>query len=245
MSRLLLTLNGIHKSFAGKPVIEDVSLSLKQGEITTLIGPNGAGKSTLAKIILGLIKPDSGTRLPNAELNIGYMPQKISIDPTLPISTCRFLQLANTSHQACHQALESVGIRHLTKIPIQRLSGGELQRALLARAILRNPNLLVLDEPVQGVDYTGEIALYELIKKISDTLNCGILLISHDLHTVMTATDHVVCLNGHVCCSGSPIDVAKNNEYKTLFGEQASQILSVYEHKHDHEHSDEGVIKKN
>ena len=114
------------------------------------------------------------------------------------------------------------------------LSGGEFQRVLIARAISKKPELLVLDEPVQGVDYTGEIALYELIKKISDTLNCGILLISHDLHTVMTATDHVVCLNGHVCCSGTPMDVAKNNEYKTLFGEQASQILTVYEHKHDH-----------
>ena len=125
------------------------------------------------------------------------------------------------------------------------LSGGEFQRVLLARAISKKPELLVLDEPVQGVDYTGEIVLYELIKKISDTLNCGILLISHDLHTVMTATDYVVCLNGHVCCSGTPIDVAKNNEYKTLFGEQASQILSIYEHKHDHEHSHEGDIKKN
>ena len=125
------------------------------------------------------------------------------------------------------------------------LSGGEFQRVLIARAISKKPELLVLDEPVQGVDYTGEIALYELIKRISDTLNCGILLISHDLHTVMTATDHVVCLNGHVCCSGSPMDVAKNNEYKTLFGEQASQILSVYEHKHDHVHSDKGEIKKN
>ena len=116
---------------------------------------------------------------------------------------------------------------------------------MIARAISKKPELLVLDEPVQGVDYTGEIALYELIKKISDTLNCGILLISHDLRTVMTATDHVVCLNGHVCCSGTPMDVAKNNEYKTLFGEQASQILTVYEHKHDHVHSDEGRIKKN
>ena len=134
---------------------------------------------------------------------------------------------------------------HLKNKNLGNLSGGEFQRVLLARAISKKPELLVLDEPVQGVDYTGEIALYELIKKISDTLNCGILLISHDLHTVMTATDHVVCLNGHVCCSGTPMDVAENNEYKTLFGEKASQILSVYEHKHDHIHSDDGDIKKN
>ena len=144
-----------------------------------------------------------------------------------------------------NDALSLTGVMHLKNKNLGNLSGGEFQRVLLARAISKKPELLVLDEPVQGVDYTGEIALYELIKKISDTLNCGILLISHDLHTVMTATDHVVCLNGHVCCSGSPIDVAKNNEYKTLFGEQASQILSVYEHKHDHEHSLEGDIKKN
>ena len=142
-------------------------------------------------------------------------------------------------------ALTLTGVIHLKNKNLGNLSGGEFQRVLIARAISKKPELLVLDEPVQGVDYTGEIALYELIKRISDTLNCGILLISHDLHTVMTATDHVVCLNGHVSCSGSPMDVAKNNEYKTLFGEQASQILSVYEHKHDHVHSDKGEIKKN
>ena len=134
---------------------------------------------------------------------------------------------------------------HLKEKNLCNLSGGEFQRVLLARAISKKPELLVLDEPVQGVDFTGEIALYELIKKISEKLNCGILLISHDLHTVMSATDHVVCLNGHVCCSGSPKDVARNNEYKALFGEQASQTLSVYEHKHDHEHSIDGKIKKN
>jgi zinc transport system ATP-binding protein len=149
------------------------------------------------------------------------------------------------SDEAIDEALALTGVAHLKDKNLGNLSGGEFQRVLIARAISKKPELLVLDEPVQGVDYTGEIALYELIKKISDTLNCGILLISHDLHTVMTATDYVVCLNGHVCCSGSPMDVAKNNEYKTLFGEQASQILSVYEHKHDHVHSDEEQIKKN
>ena len=238
MSRLLLTLNGIHKSFAGNPVLEDVSLSLKQGEITTLIGPNGAGKSTLAKIILGLIKPDSGTRLPNAELNIGYMPQKISIDPTLPISTCRFLQLANTSHQACHQALESVGIRHLTKIPIQRLSGGELQRALLARAILRNPNLLVLDEPVQGVDVNGQNALYKIINNLAKTLNCGVLMVSHDLHLVMSATDQVICLNRHICCEGHPEKVTQDPAFIDIFG----QTTAIYSHHHDHDHNLHGEV---
>ena len=177
---------------------------------------------------------------------IGYVPQKISIDWTLPLRVYDFLTLTeNISEVAIDEALSLTGVIHLKNKNLGNLSGGEFQRVLLARAISKKPELLVLDEPVQGVDFTGEIALYELIKKISDQLNCGILLISHDLHTVMSATDHVVCLNGHVCCSGSPIDVAKNNEYKALFGEQASQILTRYEHKHDHVHTNDGNIKKN
>ena len=144
-----------------------------------------------------------------------------------------------------NEALKLTGADHLKNQNLGNLSGGEFQRVLLARAVSKKPDLLVLDEPVQGVDFTGEIALYKLIKEIADKLNCGILLISHDLHTVMTATDHVICLNGHVCCSGTPKDVAMNNEYKLLFGEQASQTLSIYEHKHDHVHSNDGKIKKN
>ena len=178
--------------------------------------------------------------------NIGYVPQKISIDWTLPLRVKDFMLLTDSlKDDALDEALTLTGVKHLKDKNLGNLSGGEFQRVLLARAISKKPELLVLDEPVQGVDFTGEIALYELIKKISEKLNCGILLISHDLHTVMTATDHVVCLNGHVCCSGSPKDVALNNEYKALFGEQASQTLSVYEHKHDHEHSNDGEIKKN
>ena len=151
----------------------------------------------------------------------------------------------NLKDDEINNALSLTGVVHLKNKNLGTLSGGEFQRVLLARAISKKPDLLVLDEPVQGVDFTGEIALYELIKDISEKLNCGILLISHDLHTVMSATDHVVCLNGHVCCSGSPKDVARNNEYKALFGEQASQTLSLYEHKHDHTHGHDGEIKKN
>ena len=176
---------------------------------------------------------------------IGYVPQKISIDWTSPIRVLDFMLLTqNLTDDEITDALNLTGVEHLKNNNLRNLSGGEFQRVLIARAISKKPDLLVLDEPVQGVDFTGEIALYELIKKISDELNCGILLISHDLHTVMSATDYVVCLNGHVCCSGSPMDVAKNNEYKILFGEQASQILSRYEHKHDHIHTNEGKIKK-
>ena len=228
-----------------KWLVKGVSLQVEKGKIVTLIGPNGSGKSTTAKIALGIYKKIDGSVEKNTD-KIGYVPQKISIDWTLPLRVKDFMVLTeNINDDQINEALSLTGVMHLKNKNLGNLSGGEFQRVLLARAISKKPELLVLDEPVQGVDYTGEIALYALIKKISDTLNCGILLISHDLHTVMTATDHVVCLNGHVCCSGSPIDVAKNSEYKTLFGEQASQILSVYEHKHDHEHSDEGVIKKN
>ena len=229
----------------GKWLVEGVSLKVEKGKIVTLIGPNGSGKSTTAKIALGIYKKIDGSVEKNTD-KIGYVPQKISIDWTLPLRVYDFMLLTeNLDEETINNALSLTGVTHLKNKNLGDLSGGEFQRVLLARAISKKPELLVLDEPVQGVDFTGEIALYELIKKISDELNCGILLISHDLHTVMSATDHVVCLNGHVCCSGSPIDVAKNNEYKALFGEQASQILSRYEHRHDHVHTSEGEIKKN
>jgi zinc transport system ATP-binding protein len=241
----LVKLNNAGFKQNGKWLVEGVSLKVEKGKIVTLIGPNGSGKSTTAKIALGIYKNIEGN-VEKYTNKVGYVPQKISIDWTLPLRVYDFMLLTeNIKEETIDEALTLTGVIHLRDKNLGNLSGGEFQRVLIARAISKKPELLVLDEPVQGVDYTGEIALYELIKKISDTLNCGILLISHDLHTVMKATDHVVCLNGHVCCSGSPIDVARNNEYKTLFGEQASQILSVYEHKHDHEHSHKGEIKKN
>ena len=228
-----------------KWLVQGVSLQVEKGKIVTLIGPNGSGKSTTAKIALGIYKNIEGA-VEKFTNKVGYVPQKISIDWTLPLRVNDFMVLTeNLKSEIIDEALSLTGVIHLKDKNLGDLSGGEFQRVLLARAISKKPDLLVLDEPVQGVDFTGEIALYELIKKISDELNCGILLISHDLHTVMSATDHVVCLNGHVCCSGSPTDVAKNDEYKALFGEQASQILSRYEHKHDHIHTDEGKIKKN
>ena len=241
----LVKLNNAGFKQNNKWLVEGVSLTVEKGKIVTLIGPNGSGKSTTAKIALGIYKNIEGS-VEKYTNKVGYVPQKISIDWTLPLRVYDFMLLTeNIKKEAIDEALTLTGVIHLKNKNLGNLSGGEFQRVLIARAISKKPELLVLDEPVQGVDYTGEIALYELIKRISDSLHCGILLISHDLHTVMTATDHVVCLNGHVCCSGSPMDVAKNNEYKSLFGEQASQILSVYEHKHDHVHSDEGEIKKN
>ena len=244
-NNILVKLNEVGFQQNKKWLVRGVSLQVERSKIVTLIGPNGSGKSTTAKIALGIYKNIEG-QVEKFTNNIGYVPQKISIDWTLPLRVKDFMLLTdNLKDDALDEALTLTGVKHLKDKNLGNLSGGEFQRVLLARAISKKPELLVLDEPVQGVDFTGEIALYELIKKISEKLNCGILLISHDLHTVMTATDHVVCLNGHVCCSGSPKDVARNNEYKALFGEQASQTLSVYEHKHDHEHSNDGEIKKN
>ena len=242
---ILVKLNQAGFRLKDKWLVKGVSLQIKKGQIATLIGPNGSGKSTTAKIALGIYKKIDG-EVEKYTNKVGYVPQKISIDWTLPLRVKDFMVLTeNLKDEDINEALSLTGVIQLKNKNLGDLSGGEFQRVLIARAISKKPDLLVLDEPVQGVDFTGEIALYKLIKKITDELNCGILLISHDLHTVMSATDHVVCLNGHVCCSGSPMDVAKNNEYKALFGEQASQILSRYEHRHDHVHTSEGEIKKN
>ena len=242
---ILVKLNHAGFRLKDKWLVKGVSLQIERGQIVTLIGPNGSGKSTTAKIALGIYKKIDG-EVEKYTNKVGYVPQKISIDWTLPLRVKDFMVLTeNLKDEDINEALSLTGVIQLKNKNLGDLSGGEFQRVLIARAISKKPDLLVLDEPVQGVDFTGEIALYKLIKKITDELNCGILLISHDLHTVMSATDHVVCLNGHVCCSGSPMDVAKNNEYKALFGEQASQILSRYEHRHDHVHTSKGEIKKN
>ena len=207
-NNLLVKLNNAGYQHNNKWLVKGVSLSVEKGKIVTLIGPNGSGKSTTAKIALGIYKRIDG-EVEKYTNKIGYVPQKISIDWTLPLRVHDFMLLTeDLDDESINEALSLTGVVHLKDKNLGNLSGGEFQRVLLARAISKKPEFLVLDEPVQGVDFTGEIALYELIKKISDELNCGILLISHDLHTVMTATDHVVCLNGHVCCSGTPIDLS-------------------------------------
>ena len=244
-NNILVKLKNAGYQLNNRFLVEGVSLEVQKGRIVTLIGPNGSGKSTTAKIALGIYKKIDG-EVEKYTDKVGYVPQKISIDWTLPIRVNDFMLLTDDiSEDQINDALSLTGVIHLKNKSLGNLSGGEFQRVLLARAISKKPDLLVLDEPVQGVDFTGEIALYQLIKKIAEELNCGILLISHDLHTVMSATDYVVCLNGHVCCSGSPSDVAHNQEYKALFGEQASKTLAIYEHKHDHVHTNEGDIKKN
>ncbi len=243
-NKILLKVEEAGVSFNNKSLVSGVSFQVRKGELVTLIGPNGSGKTTTAKIALGIYKNIEGKAQKFTD-RVGYVPQKISIDWTLPIRVIDFMLLTeNLSNDQINVALNLTGVEHLKDKGLSNLSGGEFQRVLIARAIAKQPELLVLDEPVQGVDFKGEIALYKLIKKISETLNCGILLISHDLHVVMSATDFVVCLNGHVCCSGKPQVVVQNEKYKELFGDRASNILSLYEHKHDHTHSQDGTINK-
>ncbi len=227
----------------GRWLVRNVCLTLNDGEIVTLIGPNGGGKSTTAKALLNLIKLDEGRVTRRDGLVVGYVPQKLSIDWTLPLTVRRLMTLTGSaSNESILEALHLVGIEDLIDVQVQTLSGGEFQRALLARAILRKPDLLVLDEPVQGVDFSGMIALYELINQVRKKLGCGILLISHDLHIVMAQTDHVLCLNGHVCCSGSPNMVIEDKAYQDLFGRAGADAIAVYRHHHDHSHGGDGEI---
>jgi zinc transport system ATP-binding protein len=227
----------------GRAIVRGVSFAVSRREIVTLIGPNGSGKSTTAKLALGIWRADEGAVRRQAGIRTSYVPQSLAIDWTLPLSVTRFMTLTGPVSAAGRlQALERTGTAHLADAQVRHLSGGEFQRVLLARAIARAPDLLVLDEPVQGVDFAGEVALYELISGIRDETGCGILLISHDPHLVMAATDKVICLNGHVCCQGTPRAVAESAEYRDLFGEKAAQALAVYEHHHDHTHLPDGRV---
>ena len=239
--QVLLEAKNISVSFRGKPILDHVDLTVHRGEIVTLIGPNGAGKTSLVRVILGLLKSDHGTVQLAAKTRIGYVPQKLKIDPVLPLTVRRFLTLTQrNSEEKLIVALTEVGAVRLLDSPLQNLSGGETQRVLLARAILRNPDLLILDEPVQGVDVSGQQELYRLIGEIRDRRYCGILMVSHDLHLVMGATDTVLCLNRHVCCSGHPDLVQLDPSYIALFGR--TPALLPYSHHHDHHHNSHGDV---
>ena len=239
----LLRLDEVSVIRQDKPILDKVSLTVGRGEIVTLIGPNGSGKSTLVKTALGLIKPDHGRVDHDPQYRVAYVPQSMDIDETLPLTVHGFFRL----HSRCEpsdilQALEQTGIAHLVSASLNQLSGGEMRRVLLARAILHNPDLMILDEPTAGVDISGQAALYALIQSLRDGLNCGVLLVSHDLHVVMAATDKVVCLNRHLCCSGTPESVSQTPEFAQLFGEKLASELAVYHHHHDHEHGLHGEI---
>jgi len=239
MSDYLIKLHNINLVRQGRQILKDIQLEVRAGEIITLIGPNGAGKSSLLKLALGLIPQTSGQRICLPDLRIGYMPQKISLPDTLPINVKHFLQLAKGFQKnELINVCKRLKIEHLLKQPMQGLSGGEMQRALLARALLSKPELLVLDEPVQGLDVSGQSELYHLISDLKDELNCGVLMVSHDLHLVMAATDKVVCLNGHVCCEGHPQSVQQDPSYLELFGKTMPAHLAPYTHHHDHTHGE-------
>ncbi len=231
---------GVYKS--SKWLVKGISFEINNGQIVTLIGPNGSGKTTTAKMILNILNADEGLVTSNTN-KMAYVPQKINIDWTMPLRVIDFMKLTSSLNNIdIIESLTLTGVEKLLYNEVHNLSGGEFQRVLIARAIAKKPELLVLDEPVQGVDFNGEIALYNLIKKISDKLNCGILLISHDMHFVMSATDHVICLNGHICCSGTPSSVVKNPAYIKLFGEHNAETLSYYQHHHDHSHNNDGSV---
>lgn len=240
---ILVEAKNLTVELGGREILRNVSLAVRRGEVITLIGPNGAGKSTLVRVLLGLLKPNSGTILRRPNIRVGYMPQQLTLDRDLPMTVWRFLKLSGVSaRDRLSEVLEEVGAAYTANQAVQELSGGEFQRVLLARALLRRPDLLVLDEPVRSVDVTGQAELYDLIGKLRYSYGCGVFMVSHDLHLVMAATDEVICLNQHVCCAGTPESVSRHPEYFALFGPAIAQSLAVYTHAHDHSHDAAGHV---
>ncbi len=233
----LLSARGVSFARDGRAILEHVDIDIAAGEIVTLIGPNGAGKTTLVRILLGLAPPDAGEVRRREGLTIGYAPQRFDLAPAIPMTVERFLGTAPRDRRAgVADVLAEVGASRVRNSQLTALSGGELQRVVLARALLRQPELLVLDEPVRGVDYAGEAELYTLIGRLRVERGLSVLLVSHDLHVVMAQSDRVVCVNRHVCCSGVPETVARSPEYVRLFGPEAARALGLYSHHHDHTH---------
>ena len=233
----LVTVNGLRVALDGRPVLRDVSFGIDPGEIVTIVGPNGSGKSTLMRAIIGAVRPNSGTLTRKPGLRMGYVPQRIHIDSTLPLSVRRFLSLpAAVDEDAALAALREVGAEDLTTRQMADLSGGQFQRVLLARALLCKPDLLILDEAAQGLDQQGSAAFYKRIEELRDRLGCSVLMVSHELHVVMAASDRVICLDGHICCEGAPEVVASAPQYRALFGTGTGGALALYRHRHGHGH---------
>ena len=246
-AKILIEAESLSVTRRGKKILSNAGVRVRAGEIVTLIGPNGAGKTTVVRIVLGLMKPDRGEVFRRPGLVVGYMPQRLHIDPTLPLTVGRFLTLGAKRGRPrtldrTNRVLEEVGAGTIMDTPLEAVSGGEFQRVLLARALLRDPDLLVLDEPSQGIDVTGQADLFGLISRIRDQRGCGVLMVSHDLHLVMAQTDEVICLNHHVCCAGHPETVANDPSYIELFGKQVADSLAVYHHHHDHAHDLHGEV---
>ncbi len=239
----LIAASDIAVRFGEREVLSAVDLEVRGGEIVTLVGPNGAGKSTLVRVALGQLKPDRGKLWRKPGLTVGYLPQRFPLDPVLPLTVRRFLNLPKPWPEAAlESALGEVGADRVLDAAMHALSGCEVQRVLLARALLRVPELLVLDEPLQNVDFSGQLALFRLISDLRARHGCGVLMVSHDLHLVMAGTDRVVCLNRHVCCAGAPAAVSQDPAYLALFGPAAAEGLALYTHSHDHDHDLSGGV---
>lgn len=234
----LLSAKGLTVTLGGHTALRNVDFVISQGEIVTVVGPNGSGKTTLIRALVGAVPPSLGTIVKDANLRIGYVPQRLTIDPTLPMTVGRFLNLpTRRSKFEVQDALENAGVGGIAKRQMTALSGGQFQRVLLARAVLEKPQLLILDEPTTGLDQPGSAAFYRQIEEVRSSLNCAVLMVSHELHVVMSASDRVVCLNGHVCCHGTPAIVASAPEYRALFGSGTQGALALYRHDHDHHHN--------
>ena len=233
----LISVDGLSVRYGAQTILSHVNLSIEPGEIVTIVGPNGSGKTSLFKAIIGAIESTSGTITKKPGLRLGYVPQRLHIDPTLPITVERFLRLSGkVSRRASAAAMEQAGIPDLSKRQMTDLSGGQFQRVLLARALIDQPEVLLLDEATQGLDQPGSAAFYQQIERVRNETGCAILMISHELHVVMSASDRVICLNGHVCCEGTPAVVASAPEYRALFGTGTGGALALYRHDHDHDH---------
>jgi zinc transport system ATP-binding protein len=231
----LLTATHLRKHYRGRMVLRDVSITIQPGELVTLIGPNGAGKTTLLKQLIGLEQPDSGTITRAPGLTIGYVPQQFEPPRAMPITVRDFLRL--TGETEIEPLCDELGVSYTLAQSLSALSGGEMRRVLLVRALLRRPQLLVLDEPTQGVDVTGQAELYGVIASLRVRYGCAVLMVSHDLYVVMAHTERVICLNGHVCCEGEPQAVGGDPAFRTLFGEALAGQLAMYHHQHDHTHA--------
>ena len=239
---MLIKINALDVKYGGKKVLQNLHLSLTEREIVTIVGPNGSGKTTLFKAIIGTAPISSGKVILKPNLKIGYVPQQLNIDGSLPLTVSRFLQIAqNNNGKSLKQALAMVGIEDILKAQISKLSGGQMQRVLLARAIVNQPDVLLLDEATRGLDQPGAAAFYRLIENIRTDTGCAVLMISHDLHVVMAASDRVICLNGHICCEGAPQTVATSPQYKALFGTDVDGAFALYQHSHNHNRQNEKV----
>jgi len=233
----LISIENVSVAYGANTVLLNVSLEIEPGEIVTIVGPNGSGKTSLLRAVIGATKPTHGAITRKSGLKIGYVPQKLHIDPTLPITVERFMRLTDrVSDETCATALATAGVPDLLKRQMSQLSGGQFQRVLLARALINTPDVLLLDEATQGLDQPGSAAFYRQIETVRQETGCAVMMISHELHVVMSASDRVVCLNGHVCCQGTPAVVASAPEYRALFGTGTGGALALYRHDHDHEH---------